>query len=163
MCLNTNIRFSLKLWLFNCTQQMEYFCQEKKTHLWKLKGKIQENKRSKYYLEGVFSWFKANDYGSCESKTAGTALPLEKGCWHPKGKGKSPLPIQENGKILFHQACFSPFSKFPHTNLCQFQYCMSFNSLQIFFFSSTSGTRLVLLKCTFYSYGVCFVFFCFVF
>lgn len=44
----------------------------------------------------------------------------------PDRTGQIPVTGPGKGKMLFHWACFSPFSKFPHTNMCHLQQSMSF-------------------------------------
>ena len=72
----------------------------------------------------------------------------------PNKTGQIPVTSPGEGKMLFHWACFSSFSKFPHKNMCQLQQSLSFKYFaDLIFFSFNSGTQPVLLKCTFYSYG----------
>lgn len=99
------------------------------------------------------------------TSTGKGVLPNTGESWHSKREGKFPLPIQEKGNMLFRWFCL--FLLLANSHI---QICANFNSLWVlnilkilFLLSSTARTHLVLLKHTFYSYGICFLFFCFVF
>lgn len=78
-------------------------------------------RRCSFMVQGKRSWQLLKQNSRNSTSTGKGVLINARESWDPKRKGKSLLLIQEKGKMLFHWACFSPFSKFPGTNLCQFQ------------------------------------------
>lgn len=154
MHLNTNIRFSVKLWLFNCTQQIEYFCQETKLIYGCWKERSEKTKQANmiqklcFYSsrQPIVAAVKAKQqqqHFHCSSSRPIWLLINARESWDPIRQGKSLLLVQVKVK------CYSTGLVFLLSANSYLQTCANFNSpwvlniLQISFFSpSLQGLSL---------------------